>query len=377
MKTLKENPGSESAGAEARRRSSSEQKPRNPERSPAEAKSKNPPGHSQKTRHRTTFSRPRRKSRAVLLQEEKDRFDAMRRIQHSTHTFNRYTALTVSVTAFGVLWCAGAAVFYATEKHTQDLSYFRALYFAYVSLLTIGYGDEAPKSNAGRPFFVVWSLLAVPTMTILVSDMGDTVIGSFKRGTSVLADFTILPKYGIWRSFLERNPWLLFQLQRRAERKAAKKRLNTGFEVGLEGGQDSQEAKWEEQPTLDELVQQETTPATEPELARKLAHTIRRTAQHMKEDKPRRYSYEEWVEITELIRFSSKKRRGYQGDQDDETVENAEAEVEEELEELIEWDWIGENSPMMAFGKSEPEFVLDRLCESMVRYLKTPSGRGQ
>ena len=25
---------------------------------------------------------------------------------------------------------------------------------------------------------------------------------------------------------------------------------------------------------------------------------------------------------------------------------------------------------MMAFGKTEPEFVLDRLCESMVRYVK-------
>lgn len=51
------------------------------------------------------------------------------------------------------------------------MTYFQALYLCYVSLLTIGYGDLAPQSNAGRPFFVVWSLVAVPTMTILVADM--------------------------------------------------------------------------------------------------------------------------------------------------------------------------------------------------------------
>ena len=38
-------------------------------------------------------------------------------------------------------------------------------------------------------------------------------------------------------------------------------------------------------------------------------------------------------------------------------------------EGLIEWDWIGEDSPMMS-KSSEAEFVLDRLCESMRRYLK-------
>jgi potassium channel subfamily K len=39
---------------------------------------------------------------------------------------------------------------------------------------------------------------------------------------------------------------------------------------------------------------------------------------------------------------------------------------------LIEWDWIGEDSPMMSKG-SEAEFVLDRLCESMQRYIKLAS----
>lgn len=48
-----------------------------------------------------------------------------------------------------------------------------------------------------------------------------------------------------------------------------------------------------------------------------------------------------------------------------------ESEVDEKEQEqgLIEWDWIGENSPMLA-EESEAEWVLDRLCESLDRYMK-------
>ena len=59
-------------------------------------------------------------------------------------------------------------MFWQCEHAVQGMTYFEALYFCYVSLLTIGYGDLAPQSNPGRPFFVFWSLIAVPTMTILV-----------------------------------------------------------------------------------------------------------------------------------------------------------------------------------------------------------------
>ena len=101
---------------------------------------------------------------------------------------------------------SGAIVFWQAEKNTQGMTYFQALYFCYVSLLTIGYGDLSPRSNAGKPFFIVWSLIAVPTMTILVSDMGDTVISSFKQGTFKLADFTVLPKEGLFQGDGRRTP---------------------------------------------------------------------------------------------------------------------------------------------------------------------------
>ena len=230
------------------------------------------------------------------------------------------------------------------------MTYFEALYFCYVSLLTIGYGDLSPKSNAGKPFFIVWSLVAVPTMTILISDMGDTVIASYKRGTFTLADWTVLPSEGIWRRFLDKHPWLLHWAENKAEKHAADKRVAAGFKIGLD----------EEAPDADLTVTLEQLAVEEEpdqhELARRLALAIRRVANDLKSHTPRFYSYEEWVQYTRLIRFSSSKNAG-------------EVEEEEEEEGLIEWDWIGENSPMLA-DLTESEWLLDRLTESLERYMR-------
>jgi potassium channel subfamily K len=42
--------------------------------------------------------------------------------------------------------------------------------------------------------------------------------------------------------------------------------------------------------------------------------------------------------------------------------------LDEEEFGVLSWDWIGEQSPLLA-EKTEPEWVLDRLCESLVRYV--------
>ena len=146
-----------------------------------------------------------RKSKVLLMREEKDRFDAMRAIQKSASNFKKWYALTLSVISFTVLLFLGAIVFWTAEHSTQQLTYFQSLYFYYVSLLTIGYGDLSPKSNAGKPFFIVWSLIAVPTMTILISDMSNTVVATFKQGTFKLADWTVLPKTGVYRALGENS----------------------------------------------------------------------------------------------------------------------------------------------------------------------------
>lgn len=304
--------------------------------------------------------RAKKREKLIMLKEEKDRFNAMREIQANTSRFKQYYALSWSIFAFGILWCIGALVFMFAEKRLQDLSYFQSLYFCYVSLLTIGYGDFSPRSNAGKPFFVVWSLVAIPTMTILVSDMGDTIVSAINRGTFTLADWTVMPKAGVYHDFLQKHPRLRAWLEKRTSELQAKKRVQQGFglqdpdeEAPVDITEDKEEGK--SGSKLEKLAE-EPDMLTDHELARRLALAIKRTANDLRTEKRIKYSYEEWVEFTRLIRFSSSK-----------TPE--EVAHEEEEDGLVDWDWIGEDSPMLA-DVSESEWVLERLCESLNRYTR-------
>ncbi|KAF1811520.1 voltage-gated potassium channel [Eremomyces bilateralis CBS 781.70] len=332
------------------------------------------PGKRRQTMlHRAVTSKPK----LLMLREEKDRFEAMRKIQKSTVVFKRWWALSLSVTAFGILWCVGAVIFWQAEREIQGMTYFQALYLCYVSLLTIGYGDLAPQTSAGRAFFVFWSLIAVPTMTLLISDMGDTIIRGFKQGTFKVADWTVLPKADIVQSILAMFPRVRDWFQRKADERNARRRIDQGFQVesgATNGSPSGPEAA--NGPNIDELGKQAEkdteTPPSDVELARKLAVAIRRTAEHMKREKEKKYSYEEWVDIIRLIRFTSR-GQSRPGDLVDprssRELERREAVLREEEEEgLVEWDWIGEDSPMMS-GQSEPQFVMDRLCESLSRWI--------
>ncbi|KAK6333253.1 Potassium channel [Orbilia javanica] len=171
----------------------------------------------------TAFSSKRR-SRPILLRASRDRFEAMRRIQRHTVKFKKWTALVSSTVAFLTLWLLGAVIFMIAERDTQGLTYFQALYFCYVSLLTIGYGDLSPRSNAGKAFFLLWSIWSVPTITILISSMGSTVIENFQNATLRLAEFTILPKEGIRKSLKE--IWRNWKIRRKEERER-KERLRS------------------------------------------------------------------------------------------------------------------------------------------------------
>jgi potassium channel subfamily K len=306
--------------------------------------------------------RARHREKLILLKEEKDRFDMMREMQAHTSKFKQYYALSISVVTFGIVWCVGALVFMLAERRIQNITYFEALYFCYVSLLTIGYGDFSPKSNAGKPFFVVWSLVAIPTMTILVSEMGDTVVAAINRGTFTLADWTVMPKEGRWHDFLEAHPRLKEWLERRTKEREANKRIKHGFdlqnpdeEAGVNETNDPDPGLSQGKGLTLENLAEEPPAITEHDLARKLALAIKKTANDLRLPHHKKYSYEEWVEFTRLIRFSSKSAE--------------EVEEDEEEEGLVEWDWIGEDSPMLA-DVSESEWILDRLCESLNRYTR-------
>ena len=129
---------------------------------------------------------------ATEVQRRRAEFEAMRAVQDMAKQERKWISLAISTFAFAFLWSIGALVFFYAEKN-QKWSYFESFYFSYTTLLTIGYGDFQPISNSGKPFFVFWSLLAIPTLTILISNMGDTVVKVIKDLTIWLGEITVLP----------------------------------------------------------------------------------------------------------------------------------------------------------------------------------------
>ncbi|KAJ0161836.1 Outward-rectifier potassium channel TOK1 [Colletotrichum tanaceti] len=132
-------------------------------------------------------------SPATELERREREFDLMRTIQDQASIRRRWMAMSVSFSSWLVLWLVGAKVFQECERPYQSWSYFDGFYFAFVTLTTIGYGDRTPVSNAGKAFFVFWSLLALPTMTVMISNAGDTVIKAVRDATLELGNITILP----------------------------------------------------------------------------------------------------------------------------------------------------------------------------------------
>ncbi|KAK6512313.1 Potassium channel [Arthrobotrys musiformis] len=373
--------------------------------------------HSSSLRHIqrvvTAFTGKRR-SRPILLRASRDRFEAMRRIQRHTLKFKKWTALVSSTVAFLTLWLLGAVIFMIAEKDTQGLTYFQALYFCYVSLLTIGYGDLSPRSNAGKAFFLLWSIWSVPTITILISSMGSTVIENFQNATLRLAEFTILPKEGIRQSLKE--IWRNWRAKKREERERKERlrnpsldrrgsravpttlpplgRMPTLKEVKTTDreshdtphrGQpiptfslndsdiESQqlESLQNSRPELLEAQAEKSKPLPEDytfqELLAALTAAIRDVGRQVATDPKRAYEYAEWVEYTRLIRACEMvKPQRLKGLKPGEEILREHIDGEEGF---VLWDWIGEDSPLLYEGR-EPAWVQDRLTKGLEDLVK-------
>jgi len=104
----------------------------------------------------------------------------MRKLSHRSARRYKWYSVAIWMFLWALLWIAGATIFWITERHSW--SYFEALYFSISALLVVGYGDLTPKDSASKPFFVLWSLFAVPTITTLISSISKAV------GTTYLAE---------------------------------------------------------------------------------------------------------------------------------------------------------------------------------------------
>ncbi len=235
----------------------------------------------------------------------------------------------------------------------------------------------SPQSNAGKAFFIVWSLIAVPTMTILVQEMGSTVVAALNQGTFKLADWTVMPKKGLAKAFVAKVHSLFTSLvalhKSRLYSQTSRRRQPSRVDVGgaqgaflvFSGRTERKNAGSQPGPAgCMAAAASSSAEAHEHVLARQLAAAIRDVAHDLGASPPKRYTFEEWEHFATLIRFS--RRQGGEkvdvggGGEDDSGP--------------VEWDWIGADSPMLA-DTTEAQWVLDRLCESLNRYTRTQARR--
>ncbi|KAJ7060616.1 hypothetical protein C8F01DRAFT_1290323 [Mycena amicta] len=255
---------------------------------------------------------------------KRDEWEVMRRIQRRAETVHKYSALGSSLLAFIVLWFFGALVFFYAEA-PQSWTYFEALYFSYTSLLTIGYGDFIPMSNAGKPFFVVWSLTAVPTLTILISNVGDVLVGWVRGGL-------------MWA--------VLTGAGGDSEGKVAKETV----------GEDDTQRMGSDVERLGHAVEHaEEERGQGGGLAARMAGEVARLARDAANKADMDYGWEDWERWLALLEEPTggegnrrQKRRG-------------------------EWTWLGEEGPLLS-GLSETQWMLEKLCKRLEEVLEEEIG---
>lgn len=309
-------------------------------------------------------------------ERQKREFITMRRVRQLATVQHKWFSLIISLVVWMALWLIGAAIFWRSETHRQ-WTYFQALYFAYTSLLTIGFGDFYPVSSLGKAFFVFWSLLAVPSITILISNIGDTLIRFVKDITLFIGELTILPGDQPLHDHIKdlfKTSWTDKWLQETTGEKSVSQDILS--DKGDQGDQGDQAERGDSNAHRREAEAEEHK---REESARRRGDIAAENVHH--------YHYSLFREIRKLMELASKNLSkefdyleweyylGLISGQHKPPFESSTAQAKEDLErqkKFRDWSWIDKKNPLIG-EKSEVEWLLNALTEALERELRMAS----
>ncbi|KAJ3455361.1 hypothetical protein MRS44_013961 [Fusarium solani] len=329
---------------------------------------------------------------ATEFERRRAEFALMRKIQHQSASRRRWMAMASSTFSWLVLWLVGAAIFERTEKPYQNWLYFDSFYFCFEAWTTIGYGDLTPTSNAGKSFFVFWSLLALPTMTVLISHASDTVVKFIRNATVEVGNVTILPgdegfignmKHVISKiTFGKAFPGHLDSAspELEASSKSTDQRLDKIMaepnEQALQGDNRGRPSTSRFRQSPSQVRNHRDGLPTGTDFHFLLISEIQVIASHLKESKPHRYTFDQWAWYLKLMgedehnpqtHCKAKPKEKHQ-DPNDEGSDND-----------LAWSWVGNRSPLIG-SQEETEWILaslmDRLRESLSAERRRQLGSG-
>ncbi|KAM0264925.1 hypothetical protein ACHAQJ_000441 [Trichoderma viride] len=347
---------------------------------------------------------PTDKSITSEFERRKAEFALMRKIQAKAATRRKWMALGVSVLVWLVFWMVGAVVFMHAEKPYQGWTYFDAFYFCFIAYTTIGYGDFTPVSNAGKAFFVFWSLMALPTITVLISHAGSTVIKIVRDSTIRLGNVTILPgeeayiasfKHLVSRMTLGKvfeshyesaTPLTLDAPKNNAQRVA--EFMDQLDDDDLSENERESDARERGRPeaahradshasTFTSIVRRSLSRLRNPEhniptgsdFHFLLISEIQAITKNLKENKTHSYSFDEWAWYLKLI-----------GEDEHNPDTHGKAKIigqksskdENGRDEVVKWSWVGHRSPLMG-SQGESEWILEKLVDRLQESLAAES----
>lgn len=298
-------------------------------------------------------------------QQKREEFYLMRRIHSMAAIYTRWYTLVFALMAWICLWLLGALAFYLSEREAQ-WTYFQSIYFAYTSLLTIGYGDFAPGAQWSRPFFVLWSLLAIPTTTIVFSAFGDTLTKLFHDSVIYVGELTILPgEIGFkthLRVLLERLGHCFRNPLHQALSPPSDRELKINEAVSARYSKELAELKRHSSDTIQNRRRRRYL----------MSREIRKLSSDLGEAPPKHYTYEEWCFYLYLVnRLDS--CCSFTNMPSEEPTQNGTLGVGlrafKPQFHVKHWSWIGRHTPLMG-NKDEAEWLFDSLLSALDLELK-------
>ena len=322
------------------------------------------------------------------LDRREQEFGLMRQVQQKAARNNRMTALCVSLGAVLFLWFVGAAVLYAAERGSQNWSYFEALYFTYVSLLTIGYGDFYPQDNSAKPVFVFWSLIALPTLTVLIGSVGDAISGGVNSFTLWLSD-NLPEKTGALSAlkggaskakkqdgaFKEAKP-PGFMSDGKAEQGEFGDEAEAKAVKDISGNLENAEGRGRDSDKGDS----NTGAAGKHYRRYLLMKEMKNVVQHMDASPPRQYTFAEWTWFLKLLgedeTKAEKHRRPLALEKSGADGVAQAGEQRDDAAKVEAFSWLGPRSPLMV-TIDEPKWVLEHLMATLEKELRQEGQKQQ
>ncbi|RMY62930.1 hypothetical protein D0863_10791 [Hortaea werneckii] len=277
-----------------------------------------------------------------LARREKE-FDVMREIQAAAAHNNRMIALSMATMAFMILWFIGS--------------------------LTIGYGDFGPQTNSAKPTFVFWSLIALPTLTVLIGAVGDAV-----------TDF--VNWYTLW---LGKHAPNVFKILTGMKKRSS---VDDTFQEAIEKVGAEIEGSNTNGSGFHNIADIETGRVVPAEITDTafghvrlgtveeaykpclMLQAARKAIEHLDEESPRKYTFQEWSWILKLLGEDEATEENHRR-VGQPVPENAEVATPVCMSPHQVWSWMGQESPLMSLEEgSEPKWVLKRLMEVLELELK-------